>query len=343
MPAVADRRHRFILEIDCHYVRTARPDTPVWTIGQRRRNACFPVVERLDTFGEPDAVEVPSCAPQPFNQQARGRQQQVGWNDRMESDKRRALELDPGLSRAYIALARINQYRWNGTEARQAYEEGLRLAPNDVDLLRGYAWFNSIARNHEYAIELAERAVDIDPMNAAAHAELGQRLTFAGHWDAAYVAHQAAAFLAPDYGVYRLRVANNQVARGNLPDALSELRTAEALSDLTAASPDLLAELAYAYSRAGSAEDARRIVDIIDTESSNTHVGVGARAMSLLALGQHSQALDLLRESAVEVVNRGIIDGGFKSLAQISANVLADPELEQPAFQDARSKLTFNE
>jgi hypothetical protein len=65
--------------------------------------------------------------------------------------------------------------------------------------------------------------------------------------------------------------------------------------------------------------------------------------MSLLALGQYSQALVLLRQSAAEVVNQGIIDGGFKSLAQISANVLADPELEQPAFRDARSKLTFNE
>lgn len=37
-----------------------------------------------------------------------------------------------------------------------------------------FAWYNSVAGNHEYAIELAERAVKIDPMNAAAHAELGQ-------------------------------------------------------------------------------------------------------------------------------------------------------------------------
>jgi TolB-like protein/Tfp pilus assembly protein PilF len=259
------------------------------------------------------------------------------------ADAERALELDPGLARAYIALARIYQYSWNGSEARQAYEEGLRVAPNDVDLLRGYAWFNSIVRNHDYAIELAERAVNIDPMNAAAHAELGQRHTFAGHWDAAYTAHQAAALLAPDYGVYRLRVANNQVARGNLADALTELRAAEALTDLSAASPDLLAELAYAYSRAGCAEDAQRIVDMIKSSSSSTHVGIGARAMSLLALEQYSQALVLLREAAVEVVSRGVIDGGFKSLAQIAANVLADPELEQPAFRDARNKLTFYE
>ena len=259
------------------------------------------------------------------------------------ADAERALKLDPGLARAYIALARINQYRWNGSEARQAYEEGLRVAPDDVDLLRGYAWFNSIARNHEYAIELAERAVEIDPMNAAAHAELGQRHTFAGHWDAAYAAHQIAVLLAPDYGVYRLRVANNEVARGNLANALNELRAAEALIDLSGASPDLLAELAYAYYRAGSEADAQRLVGRIESSSAYTHVGIGARAMSLLALGQYSQALVLLRESAVEVVNQGIIDGGFKSLAQIAANVLADPELEQPAFQDVRSKLTFNE
>ena len=211
---------------------------------------------------------------------------------------------------------------------------GCELAPNDVDLLRGYAWFNSIARNHEYAIELAERAVDIDPMNAAAHAELGQRHTFAGHWDAAYLAHQAAAFLAPDYGVYRLRVANNQVVRAiTCLMRSTSFGQPRRLPTCPAASPELLAELAYAYSRADSADDARRIVDIIEAESSNTHVGVGARAMSLLALGQYDDALVLLRQSAVDVVNEGIIDSGFKSLAQISANVLADPVLEQRLFK----------
>jgi TolB-like protein len=257
-------------------------------------------------------------------------------------DAERALELDPGLGRAYIALARISQYRWNGSAARQAYEEGLQIAPNDVDLLRGYAWFNSVARNHDYAIELAERAVIIDPMNAAAHAELGQRHTFAGHWDAAYSAHQSAVSLDPDYGVYHLRVANNEIARGNLAEALKELGTAEALIDLSTASPDLLAELAYAYSLADSGEDARRIVDILEKNSSHTYVGVGARAMSLLALGQYSQALAQLREAAV-VIDEGIMDGGFKSLAQISANVLADPALEQPGFREARNQLTFRE
>jgi TolB-like protein/Tfp pilus assembly protein PilF len=257
------------------------------------------------------------------------------------SDAKRALELDAGQSRAYVALARINQYRWKGDEAREAYEMGLQLTPNDIDLLRGYAWFNSVARNHELAIELAERAVKIDPPNAAARAELGQRLTFAGHWDMAHAAHTVAVSLDPDNGIYHLRVANNEVARGNLAQALGKLRIAEALIDWSNASPDLLAEFAYAYCRAGSEVDARRIVDMIDAESSTIHVGLGARAMSLLALGQYSEALVLLREAAMDVVNNGIIDGGFKSLAQISANVLADPALEQAKFLEARSQLTF--
>ena len=70
-------------------------------------------------------------------------------------------------------------------------------------------------------------------------------------------------------------------------------------------------------------------------------MGLGARAMSLLALRRYSEALVLLMEAAMEVVNSGIIDGGFKSLAQISANVLADPVLEQAEFLEVRSQLTF--
>jgi adenylate cyclase len=269
----------------------------------------------------------------------RMRQLQVEKSARFDAE--RALKLDARQGRAYVALARINQYRWKGAEARQAYEDGLRVAPNDVDLLRGFAWFNSVARNHEYAIELAERAVKIDPMNAATHAELGQRHTFAGYWDAAYESHLAAVSLEPDYGVYHLRVANNEVARSNLLNALKELQTAEELIDTSHASPGLLAGMAYAYARAGSKADAQRMVAMIDSTSSMLHVGVGAQAMSLLALKQYSDALVLLKEAALDVTNGSMTDGGFKALAQISANVLADPELEQPDFREVRSQLTF--
>ena len=258
-------------------------------------------------------------------------------------DAERALELDTTQGRAYVALARINQYRWKGSEARQAYEDGLRVAPNNIDLLRGFAWFNSVDRNHEDAIELAEKAVRIDPMNAATHAELGQRHTFAGHWDAAYVAHKTAVSLDPDYGVYHLRMANNEVARGNLKNARTELGVAERLIDLSRASPELLAELAYAYSRAGNEADARRIVEVMNSSSQALHIGVGARAMAQLALGQYSEALVLLREATLNIINDTIMDGGFKALAQISANVLSDPELEQPDFREVRSQLTFRD
>ena len=259
------------------------------------------------------------------------------------SDAARALDLDDRQGKAYVALARINQYRWKGADARKSYEMGLRIAPNDVDLLRGFAWFNSVARNHEYAIELAERAVRIDPVSAAAHAELGQRLTFAGKWDAAYSSHSTAVSLEPDNGIYHLRVANNEIARGNLAHANSELQTAEALIELSNASPGLLAELAYAYSQAGNKVDARRVVGIIDSESLTKHVGVGERAMSLLALAQYSEALVLLQEAVVEIIDNGIIDGGFRSLAQISANTLADPELERAEYLELRDQLTLRE
>jgi TolB-like protein/Tfp pilus assembly protein PilF len=259
------------------------------------------------------------------------------------SDAEQALELDAGQGRAYVALARINQYRWRGSETREAYEAGLQVAPNDIDLLRGFAWFNSVAKNHEYAIELASQAVRIDPMSASAHAELGQRQTFAGNWDSAYAAHAKAVALDPDNGIYHLRLANNEVARGNPAEALDQLQTAEALIDVANASPELLAEMAYAYSRAGSEAEARRIVATLDSQSSVVHVGIGARAMSRLALGQYSGALTLLREAAEAVMSDGMMYGGFKSLAQISANTLADPELEKAEFLKTRSLLTFRE
>ena len=259
------------------------------------------------------------------------------------SDAEKALEIDPQLGNAHIALARIHQYHWRGTQARQAYEKGIELAPNNVGLLRGFAWFNSVAGDHEYAIELAERAVQLDPNNAKSHAELGQRNTFAGNWDAAYAAHRRAVELRPSNGIYHLRVANNEIARGNILAAIDELRIAEPLILSRSSSPGLLAELAYAYAQAGVNDEAIRIVGRIEELSTERVVGLGAWAMAKLALGEHEEALGLLRSAADETVGRGALDGAFKPLVQIAANVLADPTLDQSEFVEVRSELGFVE
>ena len=81
----------------------------------------------------------------------------------------------------------------------------------------------------------------------------------------------------------------------------------------------------------------------VESKSVTKHVGVGERAMSLLALDQYPEALVLLQQAVVEIINNGIIDGGFKSLVQISANTLADPGLEQAEFLETRDQLTFRE
>jgi hypothetical protein len=52
---------------------------------------------------------------------------------------------------------------------------------------------------------------------------------------------------------------NNEIARGNAAAAIDELRLAEVLIDSETASPDLLAELAYACAQAKSISYARRM------------------------------------------------------------------------------------
>lgn len=271
-----------------------------------------------------------------------------GWSRRHEqielsarSDAEKALRLDPILASAHVALARIYQYHWRGEGARRAYERGLQSNPNSIPILRGYAWFNSVAGNHTYAIELAERAVELDPRNAAAYAELGQRHTFAGNREAALSAHRRAVELSPTNGIYRLRVANNEIALGATGAAIDQLRIAETFLLTDASTPETLAELAYAYARSGNESDAHRIVDKIEALSSERVVGLGAWAMAHLALMENDKALENLRMAASVVIEQGVLDGGFKALAQIAANSLADPILEQPEFRDVRARLTF--
>jgi hypothetical protein len=52
---------------------------------------------------------------------------------------------------------------------------------------------------------------------------------------------------------------------------------------------------------------------MIDSTSLTLHVGVGAHVMSLLALGQYSEALVLLKEAALDIINGTVMDGGSRS------------------------------
>ena len=82
--------------------------------------------------------------------------------------------------------------------AETAYQYALKLQPSAVDALTGMAWVTGGRHQFEQSREWANRALAIDPENAAACGILGDAALELGDYDAAYDHYQKMMDLKPD-------------------------------------------------------------------------------------------------------------------------------------------------
>jgi len=77
----------------------------------------------------------------------------------------RALQLDPTLSEAHLALGDVRRMlQWDTRAARSAYSQAIALNPSYESAHRGYAMMLASMARHAQAIREADRAGELDPL-----------------------------------------------------------------------------------------------------------------------------------------------------------------------------------
>ncbi|MDJ0917127.1 MAG: winged helix-turn-helix domain-containing protein [Woeseiaceae bacterium] len=108
----------------------------------------------------------------------------------------RALELAPELGMSHSALAVLEEARGDYGATNAAYEKAVELSPNDVGLLRGFAYFKSARLGqHQQALELVDRAELLDPkspQNVEEQALRGHILGLLGRYQESLAAYRVA-------------------------------------------------------------------------------------------------------------------------------------------------------
>ena len=86
----------------------------------------------------------------------------------------RAMEIDPSIAEAQMELGKIYLYQGRLAEARTAFEAAAGLAPTDP--YAPYYLANLLADEgqHEQAVPLLKRSLELDPLNPKAHYSLAQ-------------------------------------------------------------------------------------------------------------------------------------------------------------------------
>lgn len=102
-----------------------------------------------------------------------------GGLDEAERDFRTSIELDPKYTPAYVNLAKILELK-NDASACDLFRQAVEMDPKDVIALHGLAGCEQKKGDTDAAINLLNRALDVQPDNADAHFALSQIYRKAG-------------------------------------------------------------------------------------------------------------------------------------------------------------------
>jgi TolB-like protein/DNA-binding winged helix-turn-helix (wHTH) protein len=136
----------------------------------------------------------------------------------------RALALNPTLAEAHAQIGRIKQqvdFDWTGADA--SIQRAIALEPRDPDIVRLAAGSAAILGRLDEALQLARRAVYLDPLNAHSWAGLGEIEFRAGKLDEAEADLKKAHELRPDDFLSSTFLSEIYVMQERPQDALPEI------------------------------------------------------------------------------------------------------------------------
>jgi serine/threonine-protein kinase len=135
----------------------------------------------------------------------------------------RALELDSTLVQTHRAKGIVLQYCDNNLLAAEGeFRRALELQPRSSDALRSYAWLALADGRLDQALQLAQRAVSLDPLNPWNFAALGDVPWMAGRFAEAEAAYRQAVELGPTIAGLHALLANILISTHKAVDAVAE-------------------------------------------------------------------------------------------------------------------------
>ena len=240
-----------------------------------------------------------------------------------QADARQALMLAPDLAQAHLALAYVLDNTLDFTQASQAYERALALAPGNAQVLRISGSFAAYMGHFDVGVAAARRAVVLDPLARQSHHALGQALYSARRYEEAAAAFAEVISLSPDFK-------DTYGNRGLAYYGLGDFERARASCE---SQPDYWLSqwcLAVVYDKLGRHADADAMLSKI--KAAQHEAGAYQYATIYAQWGDRAKALEWL-ETAQRLRDPG--------LEYLKTDSLLDPLRKEPRFQAIERALKF--
>ena len=224
---------------------------------------------------------------------------------------RKALELDPNLSEAHSALARMSMSSdWDWASAEQGFKRALELNPNSLEYCQCYADLLAGMGRFPEAIAILERGITLNPLSSAIQGAMGRVLVWQKNYDAAIPYLQKALEIDPENAIADLFLGEAYEVKGDFPKALS---ATEQYLRLRGVDPDNSPLVGRIYAKQGRRADALRALSNLTKPGANP----SARDLATLyfALGDKDRGFESLtkafdeKQDVLRVRVSGLFDG----------------------------------
>jgi tetratricopeptide (TPR) repeat protein len=241
---------------------------------------------------------------------------------------RRANALDPSIAEAHSLLGRyLLDYTHDWAGALEEHRQALALNPNSVDAHLWYGWQLFLASRFDEATTQFRRAVDLDPINHLARAQLIRSLAFAGHDADALRELREALELWPEWETLYHHWAVMLLHRGQRDSALAVLDSHVHTAPL--------AIYGWLYAAAGRRDRGQHMLDSLLALNKSRPVDPADIAAIEAGLGNADAALDWLE--------RAYAERSALLLLLLGPHPAFDPLRGNPRFQELRKKVGFKE
>jgi tetratricopeptide (TPR) repeat protein len=262
--------------------------------------------------------------------------------DNALSEVERALSSNPGsaLIQAYYAEVLIDHSPTAYTEARQAAEEAIRLAPNLLEAHRALGYVYEVTQNYELALENYLVAASFNPRLPLLHINVGNMQRALGDYASAEESYLNAVALAPENPEPLALLANLNANVGEYGKASQYAEQAVALDPTNPRLRGLLGRMLFS----NGDYDGALIQLELATRGGQSPGGEWVEGLSLVEAGQTAdlRVVEYYTRYAMTLARQGRCEGSEGAIA-IAEALLTNFEDEITVFNAREALITCGE
>jgi adenylate cyclase len=199
----------------------------------------------------------------------------------------KALELDSLVAEAYVIKGIVDCcYNFDFIGAEKNYKKALELDPKNLEAYAAMSELLCYKGKFSEALEVDNRAMEVDPLYPVRDGLYGVHLYFAGYKDSALVHLRR---LTERYPVCNFYLGLIHLREGEYMNSIERLE--RTLSEF---SPIIITELGLAHSKSNALNETQRLLDTLERRAETEFVPYSMRGSLLSELGRNKEAMEYL-------------------------------------------------